>query len=185
VTVPLPARFDGTADAASDRHPSRLKGGRPAVTLTGLTAAEIPGDPAVESWEGVLVELVNVETTDACYPSPYDPSTGDPFLRDFGYFLVTGDAEIGTSFRMDKSFSGYFLNAVVNGDQNKTCENAGTETDNPSTMKCEDSRSLGQAFTSLTGIVNFSFDVYRVNPRTEADIAPSSLFVADDSGACQ
>jgi hypothetical protein len=32
--------------------------------------------------------------------------------------------------------------------------------------------------------MNLSFNVYRLNPRTEADVAPSSLFVAANSGVC-
>ena len=35
--------------------------------------------------------------------------------------------------------------------------------------KCADSRLDAQTFTTLTGFMDISFDVYRLNPRSEAD----------------
>ena len=179
-TMPMAAQFDGAiADAADPRHPSRLQGGRPAVTVEegGVERAEVAADDAVESWEGVLVELVNVDTESACVAYPYSSTTNNvgPYMRDFGYWTVSGGAEVGILFD-DIDFGGYWKNVAFDT-TDRTCENL--------TNKCEDSRAAGQTFTSLTGIVNFSYGVYRVNPRSVADIQPPELFVAEGTGNCE
>jgi hypothetical protein len=173
-TAPLPALFDGALPANDPRHPSKLKGGRPDVDgdfgvaqgfdppLEGVAAAA-----GLEDWEGVFVELANVETTTACYAG-----ANMGIARDFGTFLVTGDVEIGTQFRLDQSFGGFFPMSIAN--------NADKECGDP---KCEDSREVGQSFTSLKGIVSYSFNVHRVSPRIDSDI--SAAFVAPDTGTCQ
>lgn len=178
VTMPLPAQFDGDiADATDPRHPSRLRGGRPAVTVEqgGVARPEEAPDAAVESWEGVLVEFINVDTEQACVAYPYSSTENmvPAYMRDFGYWTVTGGAEIGTSY--DDSFGGFWKNVAFNT-VDRTCENV--------VNKCQDSRVAGQTFTSLKGIVNYSFGVYRVNPRNVADIQPPSLFVAEGTGNC-
>ncbi|MFZ9888410.1 MAG: hypothetical protein ACO3JL_12985, partial [Myxococcota bacterium] len=166
----------GALDAGDARHPSRLKGGRPAVTVEQGGAArdaETP-DAAVEGFEGVLVELVNVKTTSACEAYPYSSNDVAAYMRDFGYFRVTGDVEVGDLFQTDPTFGGFWKSVPATSTE-RTCANTAN--------KCEDSRQLDQTFTSLTGIVNISFDVYRLNPRTAADI-PAELFVADGTGSC-
>lgn len=176
VTMPLPARFDGSLSVSDARHPSRLKGGRPAVTVEqgGTTRdAETP-DAAVEGFEGVLVELVNIETTSACEAYPYKSDDVAAYMRDFGYFRVTGDVEVGDLFQTDPTFGGFWKSVPATSTE-RTCANTAN--------KCEDSRAVGQAFTSLTGIVNISYDVYRLNPRSADDI-PAELFAADGSGSC-
>jgi hypothetical protein len=170
----LPALFGtGGRDAAE------LKGGRPDAAdgdfpgLEGITAAA-----NITDWQGVLVELKDVTTTEACYAQVFDPNrnaTGDAFARDFGNFLVTGDVEIGDLFRLDQSFGGFFDSTRVPDNEDKTCANVA--------QKCEDSRVDGQTFTKLVGIVNFSFNVHRVNPRDAADLAVSSGFVAANTPA--
>jgi hypothetical protein len=160
VTMPLPALFDGDASA--------LLSPRPAVTVAtgGEDIAAVTGSATINEWLGVLVELKDVDTTNACQGSPF--STPSPHMRDFGYWQVTGGAEIGTLFYND--FGGYWLNVAYDS-ADRLCSNTAN--------KCEDSRALGQTFTSLTGIVNFSFDIYRVNPRGLSDIGDNSLFVAE------
>ncbi len=172
--MPKPALFDGTlADVDDQKHPANLKGGRPAVTEAGFEREAIAADPDIGKWLGVLVELQNVNTTSACVDS-FTTSQGTPRYQDFGYWQVTGDAEIGTLF--DRTFGGYWSGVQSTGP--RTCEDAAT------TGKCDDSRAVDQLFESLTGIVNFSFDVYRVNPRSTDDIQPQSLFVAEGTGTC-
>lgn len=177
VDMPLPARFDGALADTDPRHPSRLQGGRPEVTVEqgGTTRPAEAADAAVESWEGVLVELVNVGTDQECVGYPYSNMTNmvPAHMRDFGYWTVTGGAEIGTLF--DDTFGGYWLNVAFDS-VDRTCENR--------VNKCQDSRVAAQSFTSLTGIVNYSFNVYRVNPRSAADIQPPELFVAEGTGNC-
>ncbi len=170
--MPKPALFDvAVTDANADGYPGNLKAGHPAVTTTGFESPADAADPDAAKWLGVLVELKGVQTTKACV----DSFVSNPNrLQDFGYWEVTGGAELGTLF--DRTFGGYWKGVEFDGA--RSCTDAAT------TGKCEDSRELNQTFTSLSGIVNFSFNVYRVNPRFTADIAPSSLFVAADTGTC-
>lgn len=180
--MPMPARFDGSLANTDDaRHPARLAGGRPAVTVEegGVARDAVAADAAVESWEGVWVELVNVATEEACVGYPYANASNNvaPYLRDFGYFTVTGGAEVGTLFdTFDFSFGGYWKNVAANT-TDRTCANVAN--------KCEDSRAAGQEFTSLSGIVNYSYGVYRLNPRSAGDFQPPELFVAGGSGNCE
>ena len=109
---------------------------------------------AVENYEGVWVKLINVETTEECVPYPYNN-----YMYDFGYFEVTGGVEIGGLF--DHNFSGYWLNVAFDSGE-RTCSNTAN--------RCEDSRESGQTFGSIEGIVNYSYNVVRVNPRWDADI---------------
>ncbi len=170
VTMPFPAQFD-------DATAGELRGGRPNNSVGPVDDFNVTPAADIEQWEAVLVQLNGVQTTDACYPSPYNPGgfTSDPsdaFLSDFGYFLVTGDVEIGTQFNpyLDTPFGGYWSGLMFD-DPARNCDNTAA--------KCADSRELGQTFTSLTGVVNFSFDVHRVNPRSAADFQPNTLFAAD------
>ena len=86
---------------------------------------------------------------------------------------MTGDVEVGTAFRLPQAFGGVFGDTIA--DAQETCTNLAN--------KCEDSRALGQAFTSLIGIVDFSFGVHRVSPRAVGDFG-STAFVAENSGTC-
>jgi hypothetical protein len=172
-TLPLPALFGEGGHPLAD-----LKGGRPDFAAGDFPGLEgIAASANVGQWEAVLVELKNVETTNACYAQPFAPATGTPFARDFGNFLVTGDIEIGDAFKLEQSFGGFFRNDDPNtiADTAKLCTNLAN--------KCEDSRVAGQLFTSFVGIVDFNFNVNRVNPRTAADITGVS-FVAPNTGNC-
>ena len=163
-TMPLPAQFDGGSVETDPTHPSVLRGGRPAVTASesgGYVRDEVTASSGVESYEGVWVRLINVQTTEDCVPYPYDNS-----MYDFGYFEVTGGVEIGGLF--DHNYAGYWLNVAFDSGE-RTCENR--------TNKCEDSRESGQVFGAIEGIVNYSYNVYRVNPRSDADI--DGTFVAE------
>jgi hypothetical protein len=169
----LPALF-GTGG----RDPALLKGGRPAFDGGDFPGIEdVAASAEIAQWQGVLVELAGVQTTSACYAVPYSPSAGTPFARDFGYFLVTGDVEVGDLFRLEQSFGGFFLDNTANDipDTAKTCDNVAD--------KCEDSRVVGQTFTKLVGVVDFAYDVHRVNPRNADDIDVSTGFVAANTPA--
>ena len=176
----LPALF-GTGG----RPTSDLKGGRPDAPdgdfATGFTPPleNVAASATIEQWEGVLVELKDVTTTTACYGQVFDPdrnTQGNAFARDFSNFLVTGDVEVGDLFRLEQGFGGFFDSTLVADNANKTCANVAN--------KCQDSRVDGQVFTTLTGVVNFSFNVHRVNPRSAADISATPGFVAQGTGNC-
>ena len=153
ITMPMPAQFDGAAAVDAPNSPARLKGGRPADS--------IPPSAEVESYLGVWVELINVNTTTDCYGSPYTPSGGSEYDRDFGYFLVTGDVEIGDRFRA--GFAGRFPQGT--DDAAQSCEDT----------RCGDNRSTDNVFTSISGVVDINFDVFRVHPRTIADVQGVTL----------
>ncbi|MDP2344591.1 MAG: hypothetical protein Q8O67_26815 [Deltaproteobacteria bacterium] len=167
-TPPLPALFGtGGLDV------SELKGGRPDIATGDFPGLEgIPASATIEDWEGVLVELKDVSTTTACY-SQVNATTST--AADFGNFLVTGDVEISDSLNLDQEFSGFWFPDHVPNNADKVCTNLAN--------KCEDSRALGQTFTKLVGIVNFSFGVHRVNPRGAADFEVTPGFVAEGTPA--
>jgi len=155
IAMPLPALFDGTVAEDAANYSGKLKGGRPDQSIAPA--------PEVDSFLAVYVELANVTTTNACYPSPYTPQGGTEFERDFGYYLVTGDVEIGDRFRT--GFSGRFPEMTDAADQ--ICANQ--------MNRCGDNRAADQTFTALRGVVDISFDVYRVHPRSTDDIEGITL----------
>jgi hypothetical protein len=171
VTMPSPATFDGTVAAGSANHPDQIKTGRP----TGNVPSDYPGDPApgpmVEAYEGVWVRLENVSTIDECIGSDYQG-----YFRDFGYFLVTGGVEIGTQWRHWFEGSWYTTPADIDA-TDQTCANLAN--------KCEDSRALTNDFDSIEGVINYSFEVHRLNPLGQEQIQPQTLYVADGTGNCQ
>ncbi|MBL91763.1 MAG: hypothetical protein CMH56_08145 [Myxococcales bacterium] len=171
VTMPLPAQFFGGNAETDANHPSVLRGGRPAVEAAdsgGVSRDAVTASTGVESYEGVFVKLLNVETTEECVPYPYNDH-----MHDFGYFEVTGGVEIGGLF--DHNYSGYWLNVAFDS-TDRTCENT--------VNKCEDSRESGQVFGFIQGIVNYSYNVYRVNPRFDADIDGSFVAEGTPEAAC-
>lgn len=127
------------------------------VTSTGavispvtVTAADIPGTVTVTNgeivnpYEGVLVRLENASVTSAC-----EDSSGDR-----GYWGVAGSVIIGNS--MDYSYNG---SAASGG--TPTCGDG---------MRPGDMRTVGDTFTSITGIMDYSFSQFRLNPRGDADL---------------
>jgi hypothetical protein len=163
--APLPALFDGSLPTSNPRHPSKLKGGRPAAdgnwgTADGFTPALEDVTPAgdIEQWEGVLVQVINAEITTPCYAVPVNNVP-----RDFGNFLITGDVEVGRFYFLEQSFSGRWVDVP---EAQQTCANVAN--------KCGDSRVQDLAI-GVTGLVQYDFSVHRIMPRTVADIdAPFS-----------
>ena len=127
----------------------------------------------LEPYESVLVELRNIETVNACVAYPY--SNDDNDMRDFGYFQVgaSGDTvgvEIGTSFYDD--FGGWWRSPSDQDSpgpdyEERTCDN--------NENRCDDSRLMGQTFSSISGIMDYSYEVYRLNPLVQTDVVCSDL----------
>ncbi|MBN2360587.1 MAG: hypothetical protein JXR83_14115 [Deltaproteobacteria bacterium] len=177
VTMPLPALFDGSVE--------NIVSGMPEVTASQYNEARPALAPGVdtEKYEGVLIELRDVYTIDeGCvgYVNTSYPSNG---ITDFGYFRVAGDpsptlyhgVEIaqGTFPYTGPEWGGWWRSASQGGpayDQ-RHCD----DTDN----KCYDSRHPGQLFTSITGILNYSFGVHRLEPRNVNEIVCSTDCAAD------
>ncbi len=127
-----------------------------------VAAADINNDGALaEAYEGVLVEVQGVMTTQAVFPG----GNG----QDFGDFLVAPldaqDAElvVGWQFEHDFACPGY---------------------DGP---PCQgDQRQQGQVFDSIVGPLNYSFDNFRIMPRSVDDITvrPADPADPDQDGYC-
>jgi hypothetical protein len=124
----------------------------------GVTDCEspTPAGPDAEKWEGVLLTLQGVTTTLACVPTTtYNTSAPSCVMPDYSYFQVTGGVEIGTS-------QGWF--AVGQCPTGVTCTCDGPD------RRPNDTRALGQNFTSITGIYDYTYSVYRLNPRGASDV---------------
>ena len=86
--------------------------------------------------------------------------------RDFGGWLVTGDVQIGTSYFYD--YNGRPIpNTVMCEDQNGDPTGA---CDCSAHARPNDQRMLGDVFTSITGVVYYSFNTFQLTPRGNADL---------------
>jgi hypothetical protein len=103
-------------------------------------------------YEGVLVRIEDVEVTTVCV----EATNG----RDFGNFLVTGEVFIGNAF--EYAYNGDLVPSTMCG-SGVDCSCAGMTRPN-------DMRTQGDRFTSLTGVMNFSFEDMRLEPRGDADL---------------
>lgn len=111
-----------------------------------------PADLAIDSttakdWQGSLVRIDNVTVTTACRTP-----------RDFGAWIVTGNVLIGSAFEYD-------YNGMLCEGGNCTCDT------NP---RPNDQRMEGQLFQSITGLVDYNFNEYQIQPRGNADLVPGS-----------
>ena len=118
------------------------------VPSTALARASGTDNP----YEGVLVRIDDVEVTTVCV----EATNG----RDFGNFLVTGDVFLGNAFNY--AYNGDLVSSAMCND-GVDCSCAGMTRPN-------DMRTLGDRFTSITGVMNFSFDDLRLEPRGDADL---------------
>lgn len=117
--------------------------GEPQATTVANPADLAIASPAAAAWAGSLVRIENVAVTTACRTP-----------RDFGAWIVTGNVLIGSSFDYD-------YNGMLCDGANCTCET------NP---RPNDQRMVGNQFQSITGVVDFSFDEYQIQPRNNADL---------------
>lgn len=177
VAMPQPALFDGNTDT--------IYSGMPAVEASAYNPARpevVPGADT-EKYEGVLVELRNVYSIDdACvgYINSTYPSNG---LTDFGYYRVSGDAsptmyhgvEVGGTFfpYTGDVWGGWWRSASAGGPayDARQCDDT--------TNKCYDARHPGQKFTSIIGIINYSFGVHRLEPRNVDEVVCETLCTVD------
>jgi hypothetical protein len=99
-----------------------------------------------ESLEGVLIKLENVQVTDKVFPG----TDG----KDHGDFLVAAQSELDKKLVIGWDFKhGY------------ACPEGQTVC-NPA----EDKRKVGDIFNSITGLLDYSFEHFRLQPRTDADL---------------
>ncbi len=123
------------------------------VTVTGT--AEVPAPAVVqiaevndtgalaESYEGVLVRVEGVTTTQAVYGA-----------TDYGDFVVAPEGAPAQTLIVGWQMKYPFVCPATGG------------------VACpSDQREVGQIFDSLTGILTWSFYHFRLQPRTDADLA--------------
>ena len=133
----------------------------PYTTESGRVVAPVVVDAAMlardsggtNPYEGVLVRIQNVSVTQTCV----EATNG----RDFGNFLVTGNVFMGNSFNYD--YNGDSVSTSMCDMPNIDCSCAGMSRPN-------DMRMIGDTFSSITGVMNFSFDDLRLEPRGNDDI---------------
>jgi hypothetical protein len=166
VDMPLPALFDGNVEAIY----SGLLRVPETETDPEIRPAMAPGVDT-EKYEGLLVELANVQTLDTCIDYPY---SGDATqMTDFGYFRVAGASaaplhgvEIGTQyFALWDIWGGWWRSPSSGGPAyvDRNCANMEN--------KCDDSRRAGQSFSSIVGVIDYAYGVHRLEPRGTQDVA--------------
>ncbi len=139
-------------------------------TITRLGSAT-PIDPAevdpfdlgqssvsARAYAGSLVRIRNVSVTTPCVADELD--------RDHGEWVVTGGVSIGTAF--DYTYNGDIRPSGVicvdgSGLPTGACSCAARSRPN-------DLRTLGDLFTALTGVLDFSFGAYHLEPRGDFDL---------------
>lgn len=114
--------------------------------------------PTAREYEGTLVRIENVSVTERCLES----DSG----RDFGGWVVTGDVQIGTGYFYD--YNGRPISRDVmcedqNGDPTGACSCDARAREN-------DQRETGHMFSSITGIVYYSFNTFQLVPRGNDDL---------------
>jgi predicted extracellular nuclease len=127
----------------------------PAPVVVDASMVSRTADPKMNPYEGVLVRIENVRVIERC--------TEDDMYRDHGNWVVTGDVLIGTSFMYD---------------YNGMLRPSGTQCDNMPNGNCScsvtsrpgDMRTLDDDFASITGVIDYSFDEFRLNPRGNGDL---------------
>ena len=119
----------------------------PTVVSPGTIArTELETNP----YEGVLVRIEDVEVLERCI---------DSNNRDFGNFVVTGPVFLGSAW--DYTYAGRTPSTASCMTMNCSC--AGNS-------RQGDMRTLGQRFDSITGVMSYGFNEFRLEPRSAADL---------------
>ena len=113
-------------------------------------------------WEGVLVSVKDVSVTTSCI----EDSRG----RDHGNWIITGDIMVGTAFQYD--YNGDFRSSDINcldgnGDPTGLC---GCDTPSGGTSRPNDLRTSGDSFSSISGIIDYSYGDFQLMVRGESDL---------------
>lgn len=109
--------------------------------------------PEMNAYEGVLVRIENVSVTERCV---------DSNGRDFGNWVVSGPVYLGTAF--EYAYNGGF------GPSTAMCEMPNVDCSCAGMSRPDDLRMNGDTFRSITGVMNYSFDEFRLEPRGDSDI---------------
>ncbi len=109
-------------------------------------------------YEGTLVRVLGVTVVEACID--------DASLRDFGYWTVTGDVQMGTAFLYGYNGEprpGTVMCLDGSGNPTGLCSCAARS-------RLDDLRQAGDTFQSITGVMDFVFDTHVLQPRDANDL---------------
>ncbi|MCK6545155.1 hypothetical protein L6R52_04750 [Myxococcota bacterium] len=143
------------------QYPKVTRNGSMVTTVnpTLVTASEIARTTvaAASPWEGVLVKIENGTVTTRCLE--------DNLQRDHGNWIVDGQIYVGTAFQY--RYAGGLRSGIEcltpEGEPTGMCSCA-------SMSRPNDQRTEGDVFTSITGIPDFAFNEYQLQPRGDADL---------------
>ncbi|MBK8014134.1 MAG: hypothetical protein IPK13_22645 [Deltaproteobacteria bacterium] len=132
--------------------PEILKGsGTSTITPVVVTSADLAAEATAGSnpYEGALVKVVDVEVTSVCI--------ADQNGKDRGNWGLGDQIFVGSAFDYD-----------YNGDLADCSDNKPCACDDHA--RPDDMRTKGDRFESVTGVVNYAYDRYRLEPRNSGDL---------------
>lgn len=144
------------------QYPTITRNGTETATLTPTLVsnlADLARDQmTTHAYEGSLVRVEGVTVTQRCVE--------DTSQRDHGYWIVGPNVMIGSAW--DYDYNGDIRPAGVmclDADQNPTGLCSCSAMSRPN-----DLRTVGDTFASITGVVDYSFGEYRIEPRSADDL---------------
>ena len=121
------------------------------------------GDLSAEPWEGVLISYANITVTDENADGNAGNDEGSGGSRNFGEMLVADNGGVSTRVELQDGNNDY------NNDWDASLDDSQFRI------------HTGNTFSSLTGILNYSFGNYKLIPRTNEDFVGWVTDVADES----
>ncbi len=127
----------------------------PVPVVVDPSAIGRDSDATTNPYEGVLVTLQNVQVTERCIE--------DTMYRDHGDWVVAGNVLVSTAFMYD-------YNGMLRAGST-TCDNQPNGNCSCMAMsRPNDMRAVNDDFASITGVIDYSFDELRLDPRGNADL---------------
>ena len=126
------------------------------ISPPGLIGRSSP--VSAREYEGTLVRILGVTVEQACLE--------DTSLRDFGYWTVTGDVQLGTAYQYGYNGGprpGTVMCLDGSGNPTGLCSCAARSRPN-------DLRRVGDTFQSITGVMDYAFDTHVLQPRDANDL---------------
>lgn len=126
------------------------------ISPPGLISRSSPS--SAREYEGTLVRILGVTVEQACFE--------DTSQRDFGYWTVTGDVQLGIAFQYGYNGSprpGTVMCLDAGGNPTGLCTCAARSRPN-------DLRRVGDTFQSITGVMDYAFDTHVLQPRDANDL---------------
>ncbi|MBI2378732.1 MAG: hypothetical protein HYV07_32355 [Deltaproteobacteria bacterium] len=146
------------------QYPTVVRNGTDTQVPTAVTvdanAVARRTDPETQPYEAVLVKIENVSVETACITDDRD--------RDHGNWIVTGNVMIGTSW--DYDYNGDIRPQEIEcfdaeGEPTGLCGCTAATPPRPN-----DQRHAGDTFSSITGVLDYAFGDFQLNPRGNDDL---------------